>query len=83
MMQPDPMKVVVSRPALWERLAGAARVTLVSAPPGSGKTVLLRSWISEAGLAKRAAWVPAPMRGEDQLGRGAARRGTGLPECFR
>jgi hypothetical protein len=34
-------------------------VTVVSAPPGSGKTVLLRSWISQAGLAERAAWVPA------------------------
>jgi LuxR family transcriptional regulator, maltose regulon positive regulatory protein len=32
-------------------------VTVVSAPPGSGKTVLLRSWIGEAGLAERAAWV--------------------------
>jgi LuxR family transcriptional regulator, maltose regulon positive regulatory protein len=30
---------------------------MVSAPPGSGKTVLLRSWISETGLAVRAAWV--------------------------
>jgi LuxR family maltose regulon positive regulatory protein len=49
---------VVSRPGLWERLVGAARVTVVSAPPGSGKTVLLRSWISEAHLAERAAWVP-------------------------
>ena len=26
---------------------------------GTGKTVLLRSWIREAGLAERAAWVPA------------------------
>jgi LuxR family maltose regulon positive regulatory protein len=33
-------------------------VTVVSAPPGSGKTVLLRSWISQAGLAGRAGWVP-------------------------
>jgi LuxR family transcriptional regulator, maltose regulon positive regulatory protein len=33
-------------------------VTVVSAPPGSGKTVLLRSWISEAGLGGSAAWVP-------------------------
>jgi LuxR family transcriptional regulator, maltose regulon positive regulatory protein len=49
---------VVSRPELWERLGGAARVTVVSAPPGSGKTVLLRSWISAQGLAERAAWVP-------------------------
>ena len=46
------------RPGLFERLEKAARVTLVSAPPGSGKTVLLRSWVSEAGLAQRAAWVP-------------------------
>jgi LuxR family transcriptional regulator, maltose regulon positive regulatory protein len=49
---------VVSRPGLWARLDGPARVTLVSAPPGSGKTVLLRSWIGAAGLSGRAAWVP-------------------------
>jgi LuxR family maltose regulon positive regulatory protein len=48
---------IVARPALFERLAGPARVTVVSAPPGGGKTVLLRSWISEAGLAQNAAWV--------------------------
>ena len=34
-------------------------MTVVSAPPGSGKTVLLRSWIAEAGLAGSAAWVSA------------------------
>jgi LuxR family maltose regulon positive regulatory protein len=33
-------------------------VTVVSAPAGSGKTVLVRSWIGEAGVADRAAWVP-------------------------
>ena len=49
----------VARPALFERLGGAARVTVVSAPAGSGKTVLLRSWIAEAGLAGQAAWVAA------------------------
>jgi len=49
---------VVSRPELWERVNAAARVTAVSAPPGSGKTVLLRSWIRHAGLAERVAWVP-------------------------
>jgi LuxR family maltose regulon positive regulatory protein len=43
---------------LWEQLDGSARVTVVSAPPGSGKTVLLRSWIGAAGLAERAALVP-------------------------
>jgi LuxR family transcriptional regulator, maltose regulon positive regulatory protein len=50
---------LVARPGLFGRLAGEARVTVVSAPPGSGKTVLLRSWISHAGLAERAGWVAA------------------------
>ena len=50
---------IVSRPGLWRRLGTSARVTLVSAPPGSGKTVLLRSWIDAAGLAERTAWVSA------------------------
>jgi LuxR family transcriptional regulator, maltose regulon positive regulatory protein len=49
---------IVSRPRLFGRLAASARVIVVSAPPGSGKTVLLRSWIGQAGLAGRAAWVP-------------------------
>ena len=50
---------VVARPGLFGRLGGPARVTVVAAPAGSGKTVLLRSWIAEAGLAGRAAWVAA------------------------
>jgi LuxR family maltose regulon positive regulatory protein len=50
---------VVSRPALSERLGTSARVTVVSAPAGSGKTVLLRSWMSDPALAGRTAWVPA------------------------
>ena len=33
-------------------------MTVVSASAGSGKTVLLRSWIGGAGVADRAAWVP-------------------------
>ena len=41
---------VVSRTGLFERLGASARVTVISAPPGSGKSVLLRSWIGEAGL---------------------------------
>jgi len=53
---------IVSRPRLFEQL-GAARVSLVSAPPGSGKTVLLRSWIGQTGMAVHAAWVPVG-RGE-------------------
>jgi LuxR family maltose regulon positive regulatory protein len=54
---------VVSRPRLFGRLAAHARVSVVSAPPGSGKTVLLRSWIGQAGVEGRVAWVPAG-RGE-------------------
>jgi LuxR family maltose regulon positive regulatory protein len=50
---------VVSRPGLFERLGTSARVTVVSAPAGSGKTVLLRSWIGAAGLKECAGWVPA------------------------
>jgi LuxR family transcriptional regulator, maltose regulon positive regulatory protein len=51
---------VVSRPGLFHQLARARRVVQVSAPPGSGKTVLLRSWIAESGLAGCAAWVSVP-----------------------
>ena len=35
----------------------SAGVTVLSAPAGSGKTVLLRSWIDEAGLRARTAWI--------------------------
>jgi Domain of unknown function (DUF4260) len=54
---------VVARPRLVGRLAARARVSVVSAPPGSGKTVLLRSWISQPGVAGRAAPLPAVMLG--------------------
>ena len=57
---------MVVRDGLFARLGAAARVTQVSAPAGSGKTSLLRSWIGEAGLADRAAWVSVPGRGRDQ-----------------
>jgi LuxR family transcriptional regulator, maltose regulon positive regulatory protein len=53
------VRAVVPRAGLFELLRVSARVTVVSAPAGSGKTVLLRSWISEAGLGERAAWVSA------------------------
>ena len=55
----------VLRPGLIGRLGAAARVTVVSAPPGSGKTVLLRSWISAAGLAERVAWMPVEREERD------------------
>ena len=50
---------VVIRPGLFRRLGGSARVSVVSGPPGSGKTVLLRSWIGQAGLGDNAGWVDA------------------------
>ncbi|WP_432841305.1 LuxR C-terminal-related transcriptional regulator [Dactylosporangium sp. CA-092794] len=51
---------VVARPRLRERLVrgAAARLTLVSAPAGFGKTTLLSAWPGAAGAAERAvAWV--------------------------
>jgi LuxR family maltose regulon positive regulatory protein len=50
---------LVSRGRLFGRLERAGRVALVATPAGSGKTVLLRSWIGKADLADRAAWVSA------------------------
>ena len=48
---------MVLRRALFERLAEAGAVTMVSAPAASGKTCLLRSWIAEAGLGEHAGWA--------------------------
>ena len=48
---------LVVRRAQFARLEGAARVVALEAPPGSGKTVLLRSWIREAGLSGSTAWL--------------------------
>src|SRR6201997_3142998 len=55
---------IISRHELFGRLGGAARVTQISAPPGSGKTVLLRSWIAGTELADSVAWVP--VQGEER-----------------
>ena len=51
--------LVVARSRLFELLSSgvAAGITLVSAPAGSGKTVMLRSWIAANGLGERTAWV--------------------------
>jgi LuxR family maltose regulon positive regulatory protein len=48
---------LIPRPGLFERLGAARRVVQVSAPAGSGKTFLLRSWIAAEGLSERTAWV--------------------------
>src|SRR6201987_6540968 len=58
---------VVSRPGLLARLGGPARVTVMSAPPGSGKTVLLRSWIAEAAPSGRVASVAVGRDERDPL----------------
>ena len=58
----------MSRCALFGRLAEAERVVQISAPAGSGKTVLMRSWIAEAGLARHAAWVPVDSEERDPQG---------------
>jgi LuxR family transcriptional regulator, maltose regulon positive regulatory protein len=59
---------IVPRHELFERLSSAARVTEVSAPAGSGKTFLLRSWIDAAGVADTTAWVTIPRGGVDPQG---------------
>jgi LuxR family maltose regulon positive regulatory protein len=59
---------VVSRCALVGRLADAERVAVLSAPAGSGKTVLMRSWIGEGGLASRAGWVAVDSEQRDPQG---------------
>jgi LuxR family transcriptional regulator, maltose regulon positive regulatory protein len=48
---------LIPRPGLFELLGAARRVVQVSAPAGSGKTFLLRSWIAAEGLSDRTAWV--------------------------
>jgi LuxR family maltose regulon positive regulatory protein len=53
---------VVARLELMRRMGGT-RVTLISAAPGSGKSVLLRSWAAQDELAGRVAWVPV---GQDE-----------------
>ena len=58
----------MSRCALFGRLAEAERVVQISAPAGSGKTVLMRSWIAEAGLTRDAAWVPVDREVRDPRG---------------
>jgi LuxR family transcriptional regulator, maltose regulon positive regulatory protein len=57
---------VVPRRELFALLSReGASVTLLSAPAGSGKTVLLRSWIEDAGLRDRVAWVSVEREEQD------------------
>ncbi|MBB5790221.1 hypothetical protein [Jiangella mangrovi] len=62
---PAPRRALVPRPRLTSRLeatgradgAGRARLTLVAAPAGFGKTTLLGQWLAAAGPRLRVAWV--------------------------
>ena len=60
---------IIARTRLLEQLERAGRVTMVSAPAGSGKTSLLRSWVREASLESTAAWLPVAHSRDD-------------PQCF-
>ena len=53
-----PRLALVKRTMLFERLsASVGGVVLVSAPAGSGKSVLVRSWAEAVGLEDRLGWV--------------------------
>ena len=62
---PPAVHGLVPRRELYDLLSAGPTggVTLVVAPPGSGKTALLQSWIEDAGLGRRVAWVSVE-RGE-------------------
>jgi LuxR family maltose regulon positive regulatory protein len=55
---PQLRRDLVPRPRLVERLSRSRRLTLISAPPGFGKTTLLAAWLDVAARAERpVAWV--------------------------
>ena len=60
------MRRLVPRSALFGVLsdAGPGQVVLLCAPAGSGKTVLLRSWVESEAAPDRVAWVSVE-RGEE------------------
>ena len=65
---PTSRQVWVERAQLTRYLAGtAARLVLVAAPAGSGKTTLIAQWRSSAGEGQRFAWVSLD-RGDDDPG---------------
>jgi LuxR family maltose regulon positive regulatory protein len=56
---PAARREVVARPRLRERLdqGAAAKLTLLSAPAGFGKTTLLGSWLAAAARHRLVAWL--------------------------
>ena len=62
---PHGVGALVPRRELFDVLGRARRVVQVSAPAGSGKTSLLRSWIAEAELRDSVAWVSVAAKERD------------------
>ena len=58
---------LVRREALFAQLAAAPAdcVVLVCAPAGSGKTMLVRSWLEDSGVSEHTAWVAVEPRERD------------------
>ena len=56
---PRPRRTLVARPRLARLLdsGSEAKLTLVSAPPGFGKTTLLATWAADARVGRRTAWL--------------------------
>jgi LuxR family maltose regulon positive regulatory protein len=66
---PVPSQLIVRRPRLHERLRAGSEgpLTLVSAPAGTGKTVLVSSWVARGESPHPVAWVSV-----EDVGPGAA-----------
>lgn len=55
----------VARQRLFDALARAARVTEIAAAAGSGKTLLVQTWIASTGRSADTAWVTVPRADHD------------------
>ena len=64
---PSTQSRVVRREALFERLSAtpADCLALVCAPAGSGKTMLVRTWLEDSGVSEHTAWVAVEPRERD------------------
>jgi LuxR family maltose regulon positive regulatory protein len=70
---PAPPAGSLPRPRLWELLSARTRLTVVRAPTGFGKTVLLRQWVHRLGHdSERLVWIDgADAGGRHRLAQGA------------
>ena len=60
---------LVERPRLADHMGRApgAKLTLVSAPPGLGKTTLVADWLASGGSGMSAAWVSLDATESDRV----------------